>query len=436
MSLTIRMTKWRLIASIGVAACVIGIAVWRWGWSDRIPPDAFKLIPMHQVVTDRAIVFIHGLDGDPIETFRAKGYPSWFELMKADQQPFPNDNQAPPLSGFAIYSLDYRRVFVSHNTIEQAAVQIADLLQSDGIFRRYNHVFLVTHSLGGVLLKRVTMLYAEREYRGVIRRIAAVFLLAVPSRGSPLANLAASDIGEALSVSIGKRYRMVDDLQPERASAFLDSQENSWFNFLKRREHRDWLSTPFIYCAYEVDRTRAVVKVVQQLFAVTTCDEMPFPMSRDHETIVKPVSQSDQPYSWVRERIGRTAEKIKLLPVVTVTVGLESLGGIVAQYATQERASLGTDGIPEISEAIRFKSVESKSRAATLGLARRSRAAYDYGGPTVADVLERIAEKNTCVLVGVSRDRRVVEIEVTDKTRPCARGRSIRFVCAEVECFR
>src|SRR5258705_12548154 len=218
---------------IGIALIVIATAVYlayKAGWVDpgrqRFAQLELKLETLSAGNSDRAIVFVHGLDGDPIGTFTADGAPSWPALIQSDKRPFAGTTT--PLSDWAIYAVDYRRVYASENNINEGARQIGGLLRSSGILARHNHIWFVTHSLGGLLVKRMLLIYNSERRDLPLSRVAGVFFLGVPAGGSELAALADDERAQALLTIIGRDYRVITDLQPHKASAFLGSLQADW----------------------------------------------------------------------------------------------------------------------------------------------------------------------------------------------------------------
>src|SRR5262249_58808322 len=116
---------------------------------------------------------------DPIETFTADGSPSWPALLQSDKRRFAGT--PPPLSDWAVYAVDYRRVYASDNNVNEGARQIGGLVRASGILARHNHVWFVTHSLGGILVKRMLLIFNSEHRDLALSRVAGVFFLGVPA---------------------------------------------------------------------------------------------------------------------------------------------------------------------------------------------------------------------------------------------------------------
>ena len=130
-----------------------------------------KLLSAAETATnsDRALVFIHGLLGSPDDTFA-----SWPQIIAADNTQLPDHGK---VSDFAIYSVDYEADFQSQAKLDQIAVGVSRDLAASEIFKRHRHVWLVAHSMGGIVLKRTLTLW-EHERKDVLTdRVLAVGLL-------------------------------------------------------------------------------------------------------------------------------------------------------------------------------------------------------------------------------------------------------------------
>lgn len=399
-------------------------------WGPKSTEQPVRLVPLKEIETDRAIVFVHGLDGDPVTTWKSRrDGPSWADLIASDSRAYPGESPPLSLDKFSIYTLDYRALYASEATIQEAAVHIADRLSSEPLFKRYNHVWFVAHSLGGILIKKVLIIYSEQDRDALLDRTAGVFLFGVPTRGSPLAEAWAVERFAVLTWVIGRRYNVVKDLRPESATAFLDSMENSWVDLLLKRQRTPRYRTPFVYCAYEVNSIFGLFKVVDALFAATRCEENPHPFPRDHLTIVKPIDVEDDPHVWLRERIRRSSENLRALVRYEYSSGMSPLATLVDNFRARHRKLPDSSGVLELPERIEYANKKSELTAKELGLAD-----VEYRGATAADLMESVANANECIRVSISSDRRVITVDVSGALRVCMRGPSILNICADQRC--
>jgi hypothetical protein len=426
------------IAVFGVAVVAIGVAVYKAYKTGLVDPGRqrfaqleLKLETLSAGNSDNAIVFVHGLDGEPIGTFTADGAPSWPALLRSDKRPFAGGT--PPLSDWAIYAVDYRRVYASDNNINEGARQIGGLLRSSGILARHNHIFFVTHSLGGLLVKRMLLIFNSERRDLALSRIAGVFFFGVPAGGSELAALAQDERAQALLTIIGRNYRAITDLQPEKASAFLGSLEEDWNDFLRARAKTHIDSPPYTHCAYETDKAYLLAKVVEKLYSQMCRDENSMPMSGTHMSIVKPRSiESPQPYGWVRDALAADDARLRRWPWINKTPGAEPLGGIVRQYQQDHLEGPDDFGLLRVPEQIGYRDRESEATAEHFLLAPNF-----YKGSTVADLIRDVREHNNCVSVSASPDQRIVTLGIEEgSTKSCRGWKEPRVVCVQAECPR
>jgi hypothetical protein len=329
--------------------------------------------------------------------------------------------------------VDYRRVYASDNSIEEGARQIGALLRSSGILARHNHIWFVTHSLGGLLIKRMLLIFNSEGRALPLSRVAGVFFFAVPAGGSELAALADDARVQALLTIIGRDYRVITDLQPDRASAFLGSLEADWNDFFRARAKTHIDSPPYVHCAYEVDKAYMFAKVVEKLYSQMCRDENSMPMSRTHMSIVKPKSiDSPQPYGWVRDALAADSARLRRWPWINKTPGAEPLGVIVRQYQQDHREDPDDFGLLRVPERVGYRDPQSEATAAHLLLTPDF-----YKGSTVAEFMRDVGKHNDCVSVATSPDGRRVTLGIDEGSTRCCKGwKEPRVVCVHVECPR
>jgi len=228
------------------------------------------------------IVFVHGLFGDADGTWRFDSkHDSWPEMVAKDSD-FTSDDV------YVVgYATPYRKPTL---TIEETAQQVLRQLYDSGLLK-YGRIYFVTHSMGGLIVKRMLNILNDRSGIDDLHRVRAVLLISTPSQGAPVA-----EIGAWLRMS-----PQLNGLTPATFNTFLQSLENDWTRMLRGRE-RDHANYPQVYCAYETLPTHHVL-IVSRVYATTRCDEEPYPMNFDHIQIVKPLDMSHDPYPWAKARI-------------------------------------------------------------------------------------------------------------------------------------
>ena len=132
---------------------------------------------------DRLVVFVHGIAGDSESTWRNRETGAyWPELLATD----------PAMAGFDVYVIGFASPFLSRaSTIEEIAQRLLQQFRDRGFFSRYSQIHFVTHSMGGLVIKRFLTELNRAAEAETLRRVRTVVLISTPSLGAPIAELAA-----------------------------------------------------------------------------------------------------------------------------------------------------------------------------------------------------------------------------------------------------
>lgn len=229
----------------------------------------------------RVVVFVHGIFGDQRSTWLHKqAERSWPEMIAED----------PRFKDFDVYSVGFDSPFLGRTSnIVEVAGRVRDQLARRGIFD-YPEVYFITHSMGGLITKRMLVDMNTPAREKELRRVKGVLLFSTPSQGAPVA-----DIARWLS-----QNPQLDDMIPANVNTFLQGLEWQWDALLRERDEQGAVF-PRVYCAYE---TKAIgIQIVNRLYAQTRCDNQPYPFDLNHLQIVKPASVQSDNYDWARARI-------------------------------------------------------------------------------------------------------------------------------------
>ena len=89
---------------------------------------------------------------------------------------------------YDIYLMDYPTPYVDPATnCQDTASHELGLLKSHGLFRQYQHIVFITHSMGGVVVKNLLTQLNRGADIGLLRQVEAFASLATPSQGAKLA---------------------------------------------------------------------------------------------------------------------------------------------------------------------------------------------------------------------------------------------------------
>jgi hypothetical protein len=241
------------------------------------------------------VVFVHGLGGDPIETWRSgtdenTSWPHWLALEFGPQ--------------IGVWSLGYaaaptrwegvRVPFFGGKepdagaamSLPRRAENALDRLVGAGIGQR--PLCFITHSLGGLLVKSILRRSADSQFATerlqVVEQCRGVLFLATPHHGSRLADLAG-----AIKVYLPSVSTL--DLK-DNDDHLMDLYE--WYRGYAPSHHI--LTRSY----YENKETKGVVIVVPRSSAdpgvAGDTARGPTPLDRDHLEISKPRNRQDQAY--------------------------------------------------------------------------------------------------------------------------------------------
>jgi hypothetical protein len=239
------------------------------------------------------VVFVHGLGGDPIETWRSgtdenTSWPHWLALEFGTQigvwslgyaaaptrwQGIPFFGGKDPDAGAAM-------------SLPRRAENALDRLVGAGIGQR--PLCFITHSLGGLLVKSILRRSADSQFATerlqVVEQCRGVLFLATPHHGSRLADLAC-----AIKVYLPSVSTL--DLK-DNDDHLMDLYE--WYRGFAPSHHI--LTRSY----YENKETKGVVIVVPRSSAdpgvAGETARGPTPLDRDHLEISKPRNRDDQAY--------------------------------------------------------------------------------------------------------------------------------------------
>jgi pimeloyl-ACP methyl ester carboxylesterase len=175
---------------------------------------------------------------------------SWPDLIATD----------PDLKDFDVYVYGYSSPAVGEaSNIREIADRFGQELKDNKIFANYEEVDFITHSMGGIITKRMLDTLNTPSENVNLHRVHCVIYLAVPSNGAELASLASW-------ISHNPQFK---SMSSRNAADFLQAVEGDWAAILRARNARS--PFPRTYSAYEKLRT-ASFQVVPQLYTSQLAD--------------------------------------------------------------------------------------------------------------------------------------------------------------------
>jgi pimeloyl-ACP methyl ester carboxylesterase len=273
-----------------VALCVVALCLGACEKSSRAPAASSAGVSSGDMefsfgtaAPSTVIVFLHGVLGHPMQTFSADGKTSWPEMLANDP------SLGPPVK---VLSVGYMSSPLrTSSNVNEIATRVLLHLRNKHVFSDHHQVIFITHSMGGLIAKRM-LVQLKADSPEEFAKVSGMFFMATPAGGSTLAQTAAWVSGNP----------QFDDMRPEDMNTLLQVFEDDWRSLLQARTHD--LPYPKTFCAYETLPTK-LFKIVPRSAAQINCDERPVAFDRDHLGIVKPSSTSDQVYVYVAARIKR-----------------------------------------------------------------------------------------------------------------------------------
>lgn len=211
------------------------------------------------------VLFIHGIFGDTIGTWKKPGKPSLPDYLV----------QLPEFSqGYDTFAFGYASDPLRNGSF--SIPEAAKALKSDWDyyqFDKYQRVVIVAHSMGGLVAVEALSTFADMR-----AKVPLLVTFATPYDGVQVALLGSKLLNNSV---------LVDMLPKDKGNGFITSITNRW----KELKEKD-KSTPVIKCAYETVPIPGVGLIVPPSSSSGLCDGPADAIAEDHLGIVKPTDRS------------------------------------------------------------------------------------------------------------------------------------------------
>ena len=217
------------------------------------------------------VIFVHGLDGDPYDTWRMSEPDSWAAWI------------IKKIPRACVWSLRYRLHTLGLQggamPLTTRAINVLDTLDAD--LKEERPIVFVCHSYGGLLVKQILRSAADiaTRYRPVTDRVAGIVFFGTPNGGSSVASFVGA-LQPVLRTSTA-----IDELT--RSSALLQDL-NFWFR--NAVENNDWVLR--VYCEGLPTLGTIVVDRVSADLGIASV--VPVEVDADHIQICKPSASSSR----------------------------------------------------------------------------------------------------------------------------------------------
>ena len=229
------------------------------------------------------IIFVHGLGGNARSTWHPKG-----KLDDDDFWPVWLGTDSLYLNiwsfGYGAEATNWRNN--SSMPLFDQASNLLDWLESRDLGKR--PLIFITHSLGGLLVKKMLMSALTFKKTEILEQTKGVVFLATPHTGSHLANLIDN---------IGLLARNTVTVQELKAHTPQLSELNEWY---RENAYSQNIATK-VY--YETQPVKGVLVVNRDSANPGIQGVKPVAMPDDHISICKPVSEDSQVYLGVKQFI-------------------------------------------------------------------------------------------------------------------------------------
>jgi pimeloyl-ACP methyl ester carboxylesterase len=246
----------------------------------------------------KVIVFVHGVLGDMDNTWTNKNTSSsWPDLIAKDLT----------MADYDVYVYGYMSPALgSASDIYEIATRFGQQLRDAGFFKSYSEIDFITHSMGGLITKRMLDTLNTPTNFNDLEKVHSVIYVSVPANGADMATLASW-------ISENPQFK---SMSPSEANNFLQTIEADWHSLLNARTAQN--PYPRTFSAYETQST-SQFKVVPALYISQLSDGPTLAFDYDHSDIVKPESRTNDVYQWVRARILESSQLVSAVQPVTTT---------------------------------------------------------------------------------------------------------------------
>lgn len=252
-----------------LATLLVAAALDSCGGSKHIDPDLAaaqaenttepQWVHQHAVPTSTAIVFVHGIWGDTLDTWKNANGVHFYDLLWGDER---------INKGIDIYAFGYPANVLKGSSLNifEASKRMVAQLKYAGVLN-YQRIVFIAHSMGGLVT-----LEALIDDADLSKKVGLVALYAIPMDDNQIA-------------AIAQHIANNPALMQMADASYLQQLQDRWNNFAPQ---------PKVVCAYE--KTAIAGQIIVPWGAASRACKESYAISENHLNVVKPSSRAEFSY--------------------------------------------------------------------------------------------------------------------------------------------
>jgi pimeloyl-ACP methyl ester carboxylesterase len=234
-------------------------------------PAPFQSGYLHPPTHDRVVIFVNGVFGDSVSTWKNAGSGAyWPELLAGD----------PAFQDADVYVHSFQSPMIGNaQEILELAGRLKNYLDATDVVAKHKQVVFVCHSMGGLVVRSYLL-----DARLPPDKIGLLFFFGTPTGGANIAGIA-THLTENPQLA---------NMRPLGEDTYVKTLREQWLRS-SDDPSLDYPRSVSSYCAYEIRPTWGFT-VVPELSATYLCNRATTAINANHLDLVKPADRSAEPY--------------------------------------------------------------------------------------------------------------------------------------------
>jgi pimeloyl-ACP methyl ester carboxylesterase len=222
----------------------------------------------------RVIVFVNGIFGDAISTWRNPTTGKYWPAMLNGDSSFSD-------ADIFVHSFQSPKMTTAQNIL-QLAQRMKDHLQVDGVLESHRELVFLCHSMGGLVTRRFLL-----DLRPSPEKVPMIYFFGTPTEGANVAGIIAH-------ISANPQ---LEDMRPLVGGGYLQTLREEWLATADSR--LNYPANIASFCAYELKDTWGF-RVVAETSATSLCNHATRAVLANHLEIVKPSDAEADSYKFFK----------------------------------------------------------------------------------------------------------------------------------------